>query len=113
MFVPSPEQTQLTLTQTSAQMSIPDDFVSSQVTVLSEDVPFSQMTDMEAEFETSFVELSLQDQERKDESSDFAEMAPGKVSRGSGNLDLDAGLRLSGGKDCYWLIYSKTTKVVG
>ena len=105
MFVPSPEQTQLTLTQTSAQMSIPADFISSQVSVLSEDVPFSQMTDMEAEFETSFVELSLQDQEQKDESLDFAEMAPEKVSHGSGNLAPDAGLRLSGGEDrCYLLL---------
>ena len=102
-LVESPDQTQPTLTQNSVELSIPADIVSSQVSVKSTDVPFSQMTDIEAEFETSFVDLSLQDQagaeEQKDERFDFTEMAPEKDLPESGNLDPDATIRLSDGED--------------
>ena len=101
-LVESPNQTQPTLTQNSVELSVPADIVSSQVSVKSTDVPFSQMTDIEAEFETSFVDLSLQDQageQRKDESVDFTEMAPEKDLPESVNLDPDATIRLSDGED--------------
>ena len=100
MFVASPEQSQLTQTQSSPEQSIPTDLICSQVTVASADIPFSQMSDIEAEFETSFVELSLQDEAEKkwkDESFDLNQMLLKKVPDENKNLDTDASMHLDEG----------------